>query len=60
MAGGHAPYHAHIYYSAEQRAAAAQLRDQFVLLSKAGDEPAILFVGEMVDKSVRAVPDSPI
>ena len=52
MAGGDAPYHAHIYYSAGQRAAAASLRDEFFLLSKAGNEPAILFVGEMVDKGV--------
>ena len=46
MADRDAPYHAHIYYAAEQRAAAAALREAFV-----GD-PAILFVGRMMDKGV--------
>jgi DOPA 4,5-dioxygenase len=46
MADRDAPYHAHIYYAAEQRAAAAALREAF-----AGD-PAILFVGRMMDKGV--------
>jgi DOPA 4,5-dioxygenase len=46
MADRDAPYHAHIYYAAEQRAAAAALRDAFAA------EPAILFVGRMMDRGV--------
>jgi DOPA 4,5-dioxygenase len=46
MADRDAPYHAHIYYAAEQRAVAAALRDAFA------GEPAILFVGRMMDKGV--------
>ena len=46
MADRDAPYHAHIYYSAEQRAAAAALRGAFAA------EPAILFVGRMMDRGV--------
>lgn len=42
-----APCHAHIYFSAEQRAAAETLRDSFVLQAESGDE--ILFVGRMTD-----------
>jgi len=41
-----APYHAHIYYSGDDRAAASALRDRF-----SGD-PAILFVGAMTDRGV--------
>jgi DOPA 4,5-dioxygenase len=46
MADGDAPYHAHIYCAAGERAAAAALRDAFV------GEPAILFVGRMMDSGV--------
>lgn len=49
MADRDAPYHAHIYYSAEQRPAAEALRDAFVRLSAAGSEPHILFVGRLTD-----------
>lgn len=52
MAEPDAPYHAHIYYSAEQRPAAEALRDDFVRLAEAGDDPAILFVGRMTDGAV--------
>jgi aromatic ring-cleaving dioxygenase len=52
MAGGDAPYHAHIYYSAEQRPAAAALRDRFIRQAGAGDEPHILFVGKMTESAV--------
>src|SRR6185295_13531306 len=47
-----APYHAHIYYAAEERAAAAALRDAFLRLAGAGDEPPVLFVGRMMDGGV--------
>jgi aromatic ring-cleaving dioxygenase len=43
MASLDAPYHAHIYYSAGERAAAEVLRDAFTR------SPAILFVGRMTD-----------
>ena len=52
MAGTAAPYHAHIYYSAGQRAAAAALRDRFVLWTAPGAVPNILFVGRMMDGGV--------
>ena len=42
-----APCHAHIYFTAGQRAAAETLRDSFVRQAEAGDE--ILFVGRMTD-----------
>ena len=49
MAETDAPYHAHIYYSAEQRPAAEALRDAFVRLKAAGSDPHILFIGRMTD-----------
>jgi len=52
MADPAAPYHAHIYYSAEQRPAAEALRDQFRRQTGVGGEPRILFVGEMTDRGV--------
>ena len=47
MGEGTAPYHAHIYYSDEQRPAAEALRDRFVR-----GEPEVLFVGRMMDRGV--------
>ncbi len=38
-----APYHAHIYYTADSRGAAAELRDRFCAM------PEICFVGRMTD-----------
>jgi aromatic ring-cleaving dioxygenase len=54
MAGDDAPYHAHIYYSDRDRAAAAALRAAFVALAGAGegDAPRVLFVGRMMDEGV--------
>ena len=52
MADRDAPYHAHIYYSAEQRAAAEALRDMFILMTEGGAEPPVLFVGRMMDRGV--------
>lgn len=49
MADPEAPYHAHIYYSAEQRPAAEALREAFLRLSAAGSDPHILFVGRLTD-----------
>jgi DOPA 4,5-dioxygenase len=47
MDDGTAPYHAHIYFSEDQRAAAEALRDRFL----AGC-PEVLFVGRMMDRRV--------
>ena len=49
MAGRDEPFHAHIYFSAAQRAAAEALRDRFERLCAPGSEPEILFVGRMTD-----------
>jgi DOPA 4,5-dioxygenase len=46
MADAAAPFHAHIYYTAEDRPAAAKLRDDF----QANGE--VLFVGQMTDRAV--------
>jgi len=46
-----ARYHAHIYFTADKRPAAAALREAF-LRDKAGPEPRILFVGPMRDGPV--------
>jgi DOPA 4,5-dioxygenase len=40
------PYHAHIYYKAEQRGAAEELREEL------RGSPAVLFAGRMMDEPV--------
>lgn len=47
-----APYHAHIYFSAEQRDAAATLREALKGRARATTEPAVLFVGPMRDQPI--------
>ena len=47
-----APYHAHIYYSPDQRAAAAKLREDFSDRTSSHVDPPVLFVGAMVDGRV--------
>ena len=42
-----APYHAHIYYSDEERATAEHLRDSFI-----AGRPPVLFVGQLTDHGV--------
>ena len=44
---GDAPFHAHIYYTDEDRPAASALRDRF-----AAGNPPVLFVGRMIDRGV--------
>ena len=44
-----APWHAHVYFSAEERPAAEALRATFARLSRASGEPRILFVGRMTE-----------
>lgn len=46
MPDGDAPYHAHIYYSPNERRAAEELREQFLR------EQRFLFVGQMTDRGV--------
>jgi len=53
-----APYHAHIYYSADQRAAAEGLREDFMRLTSPQAEPRILFVGTMRDEKAGPHPVS--
>lgn len=52
MADPDAPWHAHIYFTAGQHAAAAALRDEFRRLTEAGDPPPVLFVGRMMEGGV--------
>ena len=52
MADPAAPWHAHIYFTAAERPAAAALRDSFLRLAETGGEPEILFVGRMMDEGV--------
>jgi len=52
MADFDAPYHAHIYYSDEQRPAAEALRNEFMLQGEDGGDSAILFVGQLTDQGV--------
>ena len=52
MADDDAPYHAHIYYSAEERPGAETLRTRFIRQTGAGAEPHMLFVGQMTDRGV--------
>lgn len=47
MADPDAPWHAHIYYTVDQRAAAAALRERLRALGK-----TVLFVGRMMDEGV--------
>lgn len=47
-----APYHAHIYYSEDERAAAFALRENFLEYTASGSVPHILFVGRMMDRGV--------
>ncbi len=44
---GDAPFHAHIYYTDEDRPAASALRDRF-----AAGKPPVLFVGRLIDRGV--------
>lgn len=52
MTDADARYHAHIYFDAARRPAAAALRDAFAGRIDAADEPAILFVGPMRDHPI--------
>lgn len=49
---GDAPFHAHIYYSDEERPAAEALRDEFQRRLTVAGEEQVLFVGQMTDRGV--------
>src|SRR4029453_477448 len=51
MTSGFTPYHAHIYYSADERPAAESLRDELLSRTTGGDAD-ILFFGRMTDRGV--------
>jgi aromatic ring-cleaving dioxygenase len=44
-----APFHAHIYYAASSREAAAALRDELLRAMKQSEVPGLLYVGELRD-----------
>jgi DOPA 4,5-dioxygenase len=50
MSGGGAPYHAHIYYTAEERPAAETVRAEFNRQLTASGDRRVLFVGQMTDR----------
>ena len=52
MADLDAPYHAHIYYSLEQRPVADALREEFLRSVESDRDCSILFVGQMTDRGV--------
>lgn len=52
MADPDAPWHAHIYFTPAQRAAAAALRDRFLRMADAGELSPVLFVGRMMEQGV--------
>jgi len=46
------PFHAHIYYEASDRSAAAQLHSDLKAKKGTGDLTGVIFVGEMTDRAV--------
>jgi len=52
MSDPYAPWHAHIYYTPDQRAEAESLRYRFMALTENGDNSVILLVGRMMDRGV--------
>jgi len=47
-----APYHAHVYYTADSRPAAAGLRDRLLASIATRDPIGVLYVGELRDHAV--------
>jgi DOPA 4,5-dioxygenase len=47
-----APYHAHVYYTADTRAQAASLRDQLMSTMRRATNSGLLFVGQLRDHKV--------
>src|SRR5215213_1126372 len=51
MTGSLAPFHAHIYYSTDERSRAERLREDLLTVAARGGAD-ILFVGQMTDRGV--------
>lgn len=49
MTDDDAPWHAHVYFAADERDAALALHDSFTRLTASGTDPHILFVGQMTE-----------
>ena len=47
-----APYHAHIYYPLESRAAAESLYQRLSKIQESGEIPRLLYVGQLRDRKV--------
>ena len=52
MTDAYDPFHAHVYYDASDRSAAAQLHSDLRARKGTGDLVDVLFVGEMTDRPV--------
>ena len=52
MEGDGSPYHAHLYYTREQRAVAEHLHQRFTAQVASGKDSGLLFVGELRDGKV--------
>ena len=52
MSDADAPWHAHVYYDAQQRPAAEALRERLNALLASGSEPRLLYVGRMADDPI--------
>jgi DOPA 4,5-dioxygenase len=52
MSSDEAPYHAHIYYSPDQRDTAESLHAEFIRQTTAEVEPRVLFVGRLTHSGV--------
>ncbi|HVE51014.1 MAG TPA: DOPA 4,5-dioxygenase family protein [Casimicrobiaceae bacterium] len=52
MTTDRAPYHAHIYYTTDERAIAERVHQELSNAKGVGDFVSVLFVGEMRDESV--------
>lgn len=47
-----APYHAHVYFTAETRAQAAALRDRLLSMMRTAPDSGLLFVGQLREHKV--------
>jgi branched-chain amino acid aminotransferase len=52
LAGGNAPWHAHIYYAPDQHGRAQELQGRLRRLKDSGQSPVLRFIGELRDGKV--------